>query len=59
MFFLTKSLDSVIDNSNDAFAGLELQYSKVASDSNVMLGIIDARDLENQKLGQSITMLKA
>ena len=48
--FSTKSLDMVIDNSKDAFAGLESNHSKVASDSNVMLGMIDARDLENQKL---------
>ena len=35
--FSSKSLDSAIDNSKDAFAGLESHHSKVASDSNAML----------------------
>ena len=55
----SKSLESAIGNSKILFANLEPQISKVASDSNVLLGMSNAKDLENHKLVQSITTLKA
>ena len=55
----SKSLENAIGISKDACAGLESHHSKGANDFNAMLGMSNARDLENQMLGQSITMLKA